>query len=277
MTTLDDLTEPWPPGVAPPADDLSQPVDGIRADWRRDGYVIVHDLLPEHILDAYSEAWLADNGPQGRFGDRPGGWPYDTPYMHVPALRDLACHPRLAQLLHELIGDRMGVHLNLTGWRSTTRNWHQDGYLNPDSNGDWYAAVWVALDDIHPYSGPFQWVPGSHHRFGVIRQTRMLAALDPSERGPDWPRHSERILTPLFEDELTETRTIPHQFLAKKGDVLVWHARTLHRGSTPRNPELERRAVILHYSGVHHRPDMPTAVQHGAGGYYFPIDQGGHR
>jgi hypothetical protein len=277
MPTLDDLTEPWEPGQPPWLDDPdARPVDPLQRQWQRYGYVILPKFMPDHLIDAYAEAWQADNGPEGRFGDRPMGWPYDVPYMNVPALMDLACHDELADVLDTLIGDDMAVHLNLTGWRSTTRDWHQDGYLNPDTNRDWYAAVWVALDDIDADAGPFEYVPGSHRAFAPIRQKRMLTALEPDERGPTWPRHSERILTPLFEDEMRRNRTIPHRFLAKRGDVLIWHARLLHRGSPPRNPDLERRAVILHYSGRAHRPDMPVAVQRGKG-WYFPIDQGGHR
>ena len=57
---------------------------------------------------------------------------------------------------------------------------------------------------------------------------------------------------------------------AKKGDVLFWHPRLLHRGSTPNDFNLERRALISHYSGINHRPDFPTAVPVGKG-WIFPI------
>lgn len=275
--TLDQLTEPWPPGEAPYLDQPdARTTDPLAEQWRRDGYVILPGLIPDDLTAAYADAWRADNGPDGRFGDRPGGWSYDTPYMHVPALRDIACHQPLTDVLARLIGDPMGVHLNLTGWRSTQRDWHQDGYLNPDSNRDWYAAVWVAIDDIHPDSGPFEFIPGSHRRYGIIRQDAMLAMLDPSEHGPEWPRHSERILTPMFEALMARDGLHSQRFHAKRGDVLVWHARLLHRGSPPADAGMERRGLIMHYSGVTKRPDMPAAKRW-RDGWYFPIDQGGHR
>lgn len=274
--TIDSLAEAF--GADAPAADRTPQVFALRGDlqaqWARDGYVILPGFMPDRLVDAYARAWENDNGPAGFYGDRPGGYPYDTPYMHVDALRDLCCEPLLARILRDLIGEPMGVHLNLTGWRSTQRDWHQDGYLNPDHVADWYAAVWVALDDIHADSGPFEYVPGSHRRWPPIRQDRMLAALGTTAANRHWPTESEEILTPLFEDELRRTRTIPHQFIARKGDVLIWHARLLHRGSPPLDPSAERRAVIAHYSGIHHRPDMPAPLQHGDGGWYFPIDQG---
>ncbi len=270
--TLDQLTAPWAPDEPPILDRPGHRPSGVAAEkWQRDGYLILNGFIPDELIDAYTDAWLADNH------DRPGGWPYNTPYVHVPALRDIACWGPLHAVMADLIGHPMGVHLNLTGWRSTTRNWHQDGYLNPDHVADHYIAAWVALADIPACSGPFEYVPGSHHRFPPIRQNATLAALPEHERGPMWPRHSERFLTPIFEDELRRTRTIPHQFLAHRGDVLLWHARLLHRGSTPTDPDVERRGLIMHYSSIRHRPDMPPAVQHPSGGWWFPIDEGGHR
>lgn len=35
-----------------------------------------------------------------------------------------------------------------------------------------------------------------------------------------------------------------------------------------------RPAFIAHLSGVTHRPDMPAALPHKAGGWYFPIEGG---
>ena len=165
----------------------------------------------------------------------------------------------------------MGVHLALTGWKSTERNWHQDGYLNPDHNRDHYIAVWIALEDIDPNSGPFEYIPGTH-KLPKITNQNMLDKLDPRERDEHWPKHSERYLTPLFDSLREENSLQTQRFIAEKGDVLFWHARLMHRGSAPINPVLDRRTAILHYSGIHHRPDFPVAMQYKNQGWYFPID-----
>lgn len=274
--TFADLAEPWPADLLPPLDREPVPPDprapdlytNVRASWVDNGVAHFPGLIDAGTVARYSEAWLAANA------DRPGGWPYDVPYMHHPAVRDLVCHPALDAAMSVLFPEPMGVHLNLSGWRSTTRNWHPDGYLNPDHVADWYVAAWVALDDIHPDAGPFQFVPGSHRwPETAIRQSRMLAALAPHERGPDWPRHSERILTPLIEQLIADRDATVVDWLPKRGDVLLWHARLLHRGSTPVDVLRERRALIAHYSGIHHRPDMPAARQVPGGGWFFPIEQ----
>ena len=262
---LDRLCEPWPTQALAPLDrDTPAGMTPLQQQWHSEGFVILPGLADLALVDRYAIAWQVHNV------NRLGGWPYATPYMDCGELLDLCSQHEIHAALLELFGEPMGVHLNLTGWRSTQRNWHQDGYLNPDHVADWYAAVWIALDDIHPDSGPFQYVPGSH-RWPIIRQDRMLAALTAEERhSPQWPAHSERILTPAFEEKLQREGHEVREFIAKRGDVLIWHARLLHRGSRPRNPNIERRALIAHYSGISHRRDMPPAVQH-RGGWYFPL------
>jgi ectoine hydroxylase-related dioxygenase (phytanoyl-CoA dioxygenase family) len=36
-------------------------------------------------------------------------------------------------------------------------------------------------------------------------------------------------------------------FLAKKGDVFLWHGMTLHGGSEIENPQLTRKSFVIHY------------------------------
>lgn len=269
------LAEHWDETVVPYPE--RNPETPHQHAWADTGIVIAPGLAPEHLMAAYETEWLTHNGGPDAQPGTPStyrsamGWQYATPYVDHPALRALACCGEIADLLTELTGEPMGVHLNLTGWQSTRRNWHFDQYLNEPYVGGFYAAVWLALDDIHPDAGPFQYVPASNTWWPPISQAKMRTALGSDGNGPDWPTHSERILTPPFEAELAARNVSPTEFIASRGDVLVWHGRLLHRGSTPKDPNRERRGVIMHYSGIHHRPDMPPAVQHELGGWYFPL------
>lgn len=253
MTTLEQLTDPPPPA-------------GPR-DWNDDGVVLLPGFMPDDLMSAYEECWIRENR---ELNSRPGGWPDCTPYRRHPELLNILTYDPLANVIEGLLGEPAGVHLNLTGWVSTQRNWHQDSYLNPPHVGDFYAAVWIALADIHPDSGPFQYVPGSHRWPQVTRQ-KIVSALEPEERDHRWPKHSERILTPLFEQEIVNRGNNVVSHLPQRGDVLIWHGRLMHRGSVPNVPMMERRSLIAHYSGIHHRHDMPAAQKTAGGGWFFPI------
>lgn len=259
MVTLDDLTVPH---VARKG--RSKAPGSPQEAWSTEGAVIVPGMLPEPLVDAYVARYLED-------GVEPHGYASAVAYMHVPEALDLCTYPPLMKLLRKLVGEHVAVHLNLSGWVSTERNWHQDSYLNPPHVGDFYAAVWMALEDVSPDSGPFEYVPGSH-RGPVVTREKMLAALTPEEAAsPDWPRYSERILTPLYEELIEREGLEVRRFLAKKGDVLVWHGRLLHRGSAPAVPGTSRRALIAHFSGLGHRRDMPSVATTENGGAYFAL------
>jgi len=254
--------------------DLTVPYKGNEAsDWNEIGVVLLPDFMPEDLMAAYEDCWIRANatGDRSNFTMvRPMGWDYCTPYRDEPELLDILSYGPLHEEMEKLIGEPVGVHLNLTGWNSTTRNWHQDSYLNPAHVGDYYIAVWLALDTIHPDSGPFQYVPGSH-KWPQVTQEKILNALEPHEQDHRWPTHSERVLTPLFEQEIISRNAEVTSHLPQRGDVLLWHGRILHRGSVPNVPGMERRSLIAHYSGINHRQDMPPAIQH-KDGWYFPVE-----
>lgn len=267
--TLDELTVPAPAaGPADWNDDGVLILEGLIDDWRIDAYQEV--WIAQHDLAGLTEGWPVSTPDHGRpwllHAARPGGWSHCTPYMEHPEILDLVAP--LAPILEDLIGEPAGMNLNLTGWETTARDWHQDSYLNEPEVGDHYAAVWIALGDIHPDSGPFQYVPGSH-RWPQV--TRDLIGRHVDLEDPLWPKHSEAILTPLFEQHLAETEAGVVTHLPKRGDVLVWHGRLLHRGSQANVAGAYRPAFIGHFSGIGHRSAMPPAVEHPGGGWYFPI------
>jgi ectoine hydroxylase-related dioxygenase (phytanoyl-CoA dioxygenase family) len=226
-------------------------------------------------MTAYEKCWIENNAEiiDGEMSMiRPGGWPDCTPYRRHPEVMDILMYKEIHETMEELIGEPAGVHLNLTGWTSTTRNWHQDTYLNPPHVGDYYVAIWIALETIHPDAGPFQLVPGSH-KWRTVTQEKILSALSPDERDYQWPRYSERLLTPIFEHIIEERNAEVLTYLPERGDVLFWHGRLLHRGSKPNVPGMVRKSLIAHFSGINHRQDMPKAIKQDSG-WYFPIDGG---
>lgn len=257
--TLEDLVEPAP--------------DPSDADWNDDGVLFLKGMIPHDMIERYRDEWKANNGfygiADGVLHARQVGGYNETAYMSNPALMEICTYKPLADALNYLLGEPGAVHLNLSGWVSTKRDWHQDTYLNPEHVGDYYAAVWIALGDVHPDSGPFQYVPGSH-RWNRLTYEKVSRHVD--VRDPEWPAHTETLLTPLITEEIQKRGAQVVTYLPKKGDVLIWHSRLYHRGTVPNLDGAYRPALIAHYSGINHRQDMPKAVQHPTfGGWYFPL------
>jgi hypothetical protein len=245
------LTEEYPSHLRPFLDQDNIDESSLSEDqrlWRRDGVLIKERFLPEKVVDDYvafrQEVKLE------------GGWKDPCPYMRHDELKDIALHGPLVDKMDELIGQPMALHLNLTGWVSTKRRFHSDDYLNPDFVRSHYIAVWIALEDIHPDSGPYQFVRGSH-RWPPLRRNKLFKMIPKEQaRKGDWPSTTENIVAVACEQEIERRAERVETFLGKKGDVLFWHGRLLHQGSMPAVPGTPRRALIAHYSSMNHRPDM---------------------
>lgn len=241
--------------------------DPLQRQWFLNGAVVLKNFLPDELIKSYSDLRqkLEDKGQRG-------GWKCDCPYLYYDQIKDICLYRPLMDVMKKVIGDDMGLHLNLTGWISTERNWHQDDYLNPEFINSWYAAVWMALDDIHPDSGPFEYIPGSH-RWPLTRRGHLFYRLTKEEQEhPDWPSRTQDFVSEAFEEEI-QKRGIPAvKFLAKKGDVLIWHGRLAHRGTVARVPGTARKALISHYSALCKRHDMPSRKQWKTGGFYFDLN-----
>lgn len=271
--TWDDLTEEQPEitktnievapiSVLPP----------MQQHWREHGWVTLPRLIPDEVLDVYAAA--RENLPRDRraIDNYWAGWHHPVPYMVCPELLDLATYFELSHTLNSLIADPVALHLALTGWVSTERRWHQDTYLNPDYLWSYYLAAWIALDDIDPNAGPFEFIDGSH-TWPVIRREKLFRSLSPEQRASaDWPTTTQAHVERACEQEIERRGAKVTRFLPKKGDVLIWHSNLIHRGSIPHNPELLRKSLICHYSALQRRLDMPSLKRNPTNGIlYFDI------
>ena len=109
------------------------------------------------------------------------------------------------------------------------------------------AAAWVALEDITPGNGPLHYYPGSHQL--------------PYYLNADYANEGNRWL--IGDKEYTEYEAYIHQkiaeagihkqvFLARKGDVFVWHANLMHGGEPHADKAQTRKSMVFHYFSQAH-------------------------
>ena len=164
-------------------------------DFYSDGYVVINGIVDDLAIDRYMQLRQRENVGLA-------GWPAGTPYMNYSEIRDICCDANLNDFINELFCDKVGLHLNLTGFVSTERDWHQDTYLNVDGIGSYYVAAWIALDDIHPDSGPFEIAEGSQECFPMTRR-KIFEHLSASEQAdPNWPRNTEKWVAKACEEKI---------------------------------------------------------------------------
>lgn len=230
--------------------------------WNSEGVVVLPGIVPDELIDRYQAEFMQVNGPvefhaDGTVSGPKIGGHRETSYMYHEQTMEMATYRPIHDAVEQLLGEPPVVHLLLTGWVSTRRSYHQDRYLNPQPTvGDYYAACWVALDDVHPDSGPFEYYPTSHEWFtGALNKELMGQAVDLGDSR--WPAYTEEVLYPLITAEAQRRGVEKVSYLPRRGDCLIWHGRTWHQGGIPNVPNLYRGAFIMHMSGSLHRPDFP--------------------
>jgi phytanoyl-CoA hydroxylase len=117
---------------------------------------------------------------------------------------------------------------------------HQDTCVFHVHPKNYLIGAWLACEDIHPDSGPLIYYPGSHKeplypKFDNYPQTN-LRTCNPSETTVyyDWLKR----ISGKYQKE---------QYIARKGDILLWHGQLIHGGDTVVNPALSRKSYVCHY------------------------------
>jgi hypothetical protein len=263
VPTFDDLAMALPPHrrARLDVDDLDEStLDDDERTYRRDGFLIKPGLIPAELTDAYLRDRL--DIVDEEFSVWGGS------YMALASMRDICLHPPLFDLVEKLIGKPLALYLTLSGLRSSRREWHQDFYLKPGYEHLDYCAVWIALDDVHPDSGPYEYIPGSH-RLPTLRYELVHEWLTPDERAAvGSPRIAESFVTGACEAMIRERGLEVRQFLPRRGDVLVWHHSLLHQGSRPKDPSIVRPGLIAHYNAVSVFEQARKPIQAAGGGRY---------
>lgn len=103
-------------------------------------------------------------------------------------------------------------------------------------------ACWVALEDITTDSGPLHYYPGSHKLPYIMNK-------DFDNVGSKWAFGSKNYgdYENRIAEEMEKNAFEKQVFLAKKGDVFIWHANLLHGGEPVTNPNSTRKSMVLHY------------------------------
>jgi len=175
------------------------------AEYREKGFVVVDDIFSpaevrkmNDVLDELVEGsrQFTEHTPvydlePGHSPDRPRVRRIKSPHKVHPLYWEMACQPRLAEVLQRLVSPAIRLHgakINLKSAEyGSPVEWHQDWAFYPHTNDD-VLAVGVMLDNMTPDNGPLLVIPGSHtgpthdhHQDG-----RFVGAMDPEACGVDF-------------------------------------------------------------------------------------------
>ena len=150
--------------------------------------------------------------------------------------------PELLRLLSFLLGKPLVPFQSLGFTLGSEQRIHSDSIHMSTAPPGYLLATWIALEDCTTENGPLVYYPGSH-RLPYVTTEDYDSGNTPLTIGEESNRrYEDKIETLLLEKEL-----VRQPFLARRGDVLIWHANLLHGGSPIARPGATRRSLVCHY------------------------------
>lgn len=248
---------------------LTSELGGAIKDFERDGYIILRNAAPVAALDAFEESITRAfrEGHADLIAQDPGGASRPVTagmerrksrivdsFVPLPAALDLLSSPRLVEFMRAVFDDTPMLFQSISFDMGSEQGLHQDTAYVVINRPMEMLACWIALEDVQPGSGELQYMVGSHrladYMFGGKRKH-----WNPVDDGHDV--HNE--WTGWIYSESAKRGLSTEKFMAKRGDILIWHADLAHGGSPIANPELTRKSLVGHYCPVSATP------------YYFEV------
>jgi ectoine hydroxylase-related dioxygenase (phytanoyl-CoA dioxygenase family) len=174
-------------------------------------------------------------------------------YLYDAAVLHLLLSDKLQNALARLLDGTPFLFNGLNMEHGTEQRYHIDTFYMPPRTFGKMVATWMALEDIHPDSGPLQYYPGSH----LIPPYRF-------SHGEIWAKSEEMAnFDRYYEPELAKRGLKSEQFFPKKGDMFIWHAQLYHGGGKINNRALTRKSMVNHFWTVEDYPEQALEVMPG--------------
>jgi ectoine hydroxylase-related dioxygenase (phytanoyl-CoA dioxygenase family) len=243
--------------------------------WVRDGYVVVRGFLDPADIDAMIATldglWTAGAPLSGLtlldLRDGPDSPPRNVAHRDLLALppaqrarmraasnwrihgfhyvneaaRRIFHDRRLAAFVSRLLGRPARPFAAINFMAGSQQHLHQDMAVFHIYPHNYLVGAWIACEDIAAESGPLVLHAGSH-RSGTF------------EGFTDYPQTNLRTADAATSEAYarwvddTAARYPRHEFLARKGEILLWHGMLLHGGAPVVRRGTSRKSMVLHYT-----------------------------
>jgi hypothetical protein len=151
-------------------------------------------------------------------------------------------HPELLRLLSFVLGKPALPFQSMNFTLGSEQRAHSDSIHMTTEPPGYLIATWIALEDCTPDNGPLFYYPGSHRLPFVT-----TGHYDSGNTAWTIGAESNRRYEDKIEAVIRENGLEKQSFLARRGDVLIWHANLLHGGAPIRQPGATRKSMVCHY------------------------------
>ncbi len=161
-------------------------------------------------------------------------------------LMKIGKNPEIQRILNVLLGDRAILFQSINFDFGSEQATHSDSIHMTSYPLGGLIAIWIALEDIGEDQGPLHYYPGSHLLPYYLNEeyNNTGTSLKLGDKG--YVAYEKMIEAKIAESGLKRVN-----FMAKKGDVLIWHANLFHGGNLQTNKSKTRKSMVMHYFAEH--------------------------
>jgi hypothetical protein len=208
--------------------------------WRIDALFDADEL--DRVFGAYQAARDAGRLSIGQM-DGVRGPRHLDPQRFVPEINELFADRRLMVWIDRFMGRASIPFQTIVGEWGTAQEIHTDAIHQTTFPLGFHVSAWLACEDIPLEAGALFFYPRSH------RLSYALANDCGITPGPDHGDQYRSKYIPHIERVVEQHGLKREVFLARKGDVLMWHHNLLHGGSPIVDGSLTRKAMALFFYG----------------------------
>lgn len=161
-------------------------------------------------------------------------------WEYSEAVKNLSIKPEILSTLKMLYGREVIPFQTLNFLYGTEQMAHSDTIHFSSLPPKFMAGVWIAFEDVTHENGPLFYYPGSHkmpeYNFNHFKEDLVDNSFDNYH---DYELFMEALMLNSPYDK--------KEFLAKKGDVLIWSANLVHGGSSVIKAGSTRLSQVTHY------------------------------
>jgi ectoine hydroxylase-related dioxygenase (phytanoyl-CoA dioxygenase family) len=207
----------------------------------QNGFLIWEQYLSHQEVDAINEEMdqLLD---QGSVDFNYTGRKIMQAHEHSKAVEQVFKADKLQQVLSFILGRKVIPFQTIHFKEGSRQKAHSDSIHMSTFPKGYLIAAWWALEDVEIDAGPLFYYPSSHNLPYTVNE-QFLEHQHPLLLGNNVNDSYEKYIAKAIKTNELK----PQTFLAKKGDMLIWHANLLHGGMPVVQEGKTRKSLVAHY------------------------------
>lgn len=209
-------------------------------DWSTNGYLILENFFDTKTVDAVN-AEIEQLQQRGKLP-----FTYGNKLMFANKksnlIKSIAEDPELKKILSFILDKEIVAFQTINFINGSQQRAHSDSIHMTTYPLGYLIAAWIALEDVTQENGPLFYFPGSHQLPYLLNNDFNEGATFLTLGKKDYVDYED-----VIEDLVKQKNYSRKEFLARKGDVLIWHANLVHGGAPISDKNRTRKSMVVHY------------------------------